>query len=129
MWAIIRSVAHSSASTYLPTSLPRFFVIARLAESVKLRQEELEKQKILKQSRERNETAEFLLRQMQMPKNNAKKRFSVVDLDTCGASSAQRFEGEDNDYEARKKLQQEQVRVLLFNHVSIFFTCSIHRSQ
>ncbi|KAL9181068.1 hypothetical protein ACHAXT_009873 [Thalassiosira profunda] len=54
--------------------------------------------------------------QRKLPRNNALKD-GHVDLEGCGPASLQRFSGEDHAHEARKKAQQEQVKLWAAEYV------------
>ncbi len=56
-----------------------------------------------------------LSEQVKHPKNNAIEKCDPLDLDSCGPSSIQRFQGEDNEYDSRKKIQQQQVGFVFLN--------------
>ena len=49
--------------------------------------------------------------QTREPKNKALAKDGPLNLDKCGPSSLQCFSGEDHAYEARKKAQQDQVKL------------------
>lgn len=51
-----------------------------------------------------------LEQQRLQPKNGAIADGGTLNLDECGASSIQKFDGEDNTFDDRKKLQQTQFR-------------------
>lgn len=73
----------------------------------------LEEQERLKRKHQLQKMEEYqktLLQQTMHPKNNALGRCEPLDLEKCGSSSIQRFQGEDNEYENRKKLQQSQLQ-------------------
>mmetsp|Transcript_22303 Transcript_22303/g.46892 ORF Transcript_22303/g.46892 Transcript_22303/m.46892 type:complete len:354 (-) Transcript_22303:166-1227(-) len=48
--------------------------------------------------------------QVKQPKNNALAKDDPLDLEACGPASLQRFSGEDNLHNDRKKIQQDQVK-------------------
>jgi len=50
--------------------------------------------------------------QLKQPKNNAIKQGGPLDLDHCGPSSIQTFQGEDPEYLERKTMQQQQVSLV-----------------
>lgn len=56
-----------------------------------------------------NEYQKTLRQQSIQPKNNALGRCEPLDLDNCGSSSIQRFQGEDTEYKDRIKNQQLQL--------------------
>ncbi len=74
-----------------------------------LEEKELAKQEVKR--RELEDVQATLQHQVKQPKNNAIAKGTPLDLDNCGPSSIQRFEGEDNGYNSRKKMQQQQVSV------------------
>lgn len=49
--------------------------------------------------------------QVHQPKNNAIDKGEPLDLENCGPSSIQRFQGEDRDCNSRKIKQQQQLQV------------------
>lgn len=75
--------------------------------------EERELAKKEAKQREIKDVQATLDEQVKLPKNNAIGKDDPLDLDNCGPSSIQRFQGEDNDYNDRKKLQQQQVSFIL----------------
>lgn len=69
--------------------------------------------------KELEEVYATLKQQVHQPKNNAIDKGEPLDLENCGPSSIQRFQGEDADYDSRKMMQQQQVcSVLLFPSLS-----------
>jgi len=52
-----------------------------------------------------------LAEQVQAPKNNAIGKCEPLKFESCGPSSTQIFDGEDNNYDSRKIARQDQVRI------------------
>jgi hypothetical protein len=72
--------------------------------------EEQERLKRKHRSQKMEEYQNTLFQQTMHPKNNALGQCEPLDLEKCGSSSIQRFQGEDNEYKNRKKLQQSQLQ-------------------
>lgn len=71
--------------------------------------EEQDRLKEIARLQKMKEYEKSLHQQTKQPKNNALGRCEPLDLEKCGSSSIQRFQGEDNEYKNRKKLQQSQL--------------------
>ena len=85
----------------------------------------LDERELSKQESQREKLAEIqatLEEQVKQPKNNAIDKGGPLDLENCGPSSIQRFQGEDNDRSFRKKFQQQQVSSFLLLKIKIVFT-------
>jgi hypothetical protein len=77
-----------------------------------LEERELAKQEV--KLKELEDVQATLQEQVKQPKNNAIFMADPLDLENCGPSSIQRFQGEDNDYDSRKRQQQQQVRFFYY---------------
>ena len=76
--------------------------------------EYLQERELLSREEEINRLEDYrstLAEQVQVPKNNALGKCEPLQLESCGPSSIQRFLGEDNSYDSRKRAQQDQVRI------------------
>lgn len=60
--------------------------------------------------RQLDDVKQTLMSQKMMPKNNAIKKGTPIDLETCTASSIQRFSGEDLGFHSRKLEQQKELQ-------------------
>lgn len=70
-----------------------------------------EQERLMEENRRQrmNQYQETLRQQSMQPKNNALGRCEPLDLDNCGSSSIQRFQGEDTEYKDRIKKQHLQL--------------------
>ncbi len=75
--------------------------------------------------RELKDVQATLAEQIKNPKNNAIEKADPLDLENCGPSSIQRFQGEDNEYDSRKKMQQQQVG---FTSI-LLYLLRVHKTQ
>ena len=107
---LLPSLLGSKVTEVNNVKLTRFFIF--LAIQLEQLCNYLEERELAKQDVKRREVEDVqatLELQVRQPKNNAIAKGSPLDLDNCGPSSIQRFDGEDNGYNSRKKMQQQQV--------------------
>lgn len=71
-------------------------------------QEKKKEEDITERQKDVNQTLAY---QMTLPKNNALKKDGPLDLERCGPSSLQCFDGEDREHDERRKLQQQQLQI------------------
>eukprot|EP00984_Skeletonema_dohrnii_P004575 scaffold1616_cov100-Skeletonema_dohrnii-CCMP3373.AAC.5 len=93
--------------------LTLYIVLKSIAEYMRefsRRLDEYEAAANIKMSQKLQDLRQTLEEQVRQPKNNALAD-GKVDLDKCGPSSIQIFEGEDGKCTERKKIQQQQLKV------------------
>jgi hypothetical protein len=96
-----------------PYTLRFYIILKSIAEYMRefsRRLDEYEAAANIKMSQTLQDLRRTLEEQVRQPKNNALAD-GKVDLDKCGLSSIQIFEGEDDKCTERKKIQQQQLKV------------------